>query len=113
MLTPRSLPRRGRLDIQELSPECVNSGAAERLWAARFAAQHERLGVIDLSSFRCGQDVPLAAPVRELCETTGTPLAILHDLDETRPVAALRLRLETFAHAMRARGLGPTPLALP
>ncbi|MCC6994649.1 MAG: hypothetical protein IT370_08580 [Deltaproteobacteria bacterium] len=113
VLTPRSLPRRGRLDVQELSPECVNSGAAERLWAARFAAQHERLGVIDLSSFRCGQDVPLAAPVRELCETTATPLAILHDLDETRPVAALRLRLQTFAHAMRARGLGPTPLALP
>ncbi len=113
VLTPRSLPRRGRLDIQELSPECVNSGAAERLWAARFAAQHERLGVIDLSSFRCGQDVPLAAPVRELCESTGTPLAILHDLDETRPVAALRLRLQTFAHAMRARGLGPTPLVLP
>ena len=96
-------------DVRDLAPECVNSGAAERLWAARFAARHGRLGVVDLSSFKCGQDAPLYAPVREVLDAAGVVTCSLHDLDETRPVASLRLRLRTFAHALAARGLAPAP----
>ena len=108
VLTIRSLPMEpASLDVSELVPGVVNSGTAERLWAARFAAQHGRLGVVDLSSFKCGQDAQLHTPVRELLEQAGVPLCALHDLDETRPVASLRLRLKTFAQAMADKGLAP------
>jgi len=96
-------------DVRDLAPEIVNSGAAERLWAARFAARHGRLGVIDLSSFKCGQDAPMYGPVRDILDAAGVVTCSLHDLDETRPVASLRLRLRTFAHALAARGLAPAP----
>ncbi len=94
-------------DIRDLLPESDNSGTTERLWAARLAAGHGRLGVVDLSSFKCAQDPPSFAPMRALFEDAGTVRCTLHDLDETRPIASLRLRLKTFAHAMQARGLAP------
>ena len=94
-------------DVRDLAPEVANSGVAERLFAARVAARHGRLGVVELSSFKCGQDSPAYGPVRDLLDRAGTPLCTLHDLDETRPVASLRLRLRTFAHAMAERGSGP------
>jgi predicted nucleotide-binding protein (sugar kinase/HSP70/actin superfamily) len=107
----RAVPRDAPADLGDLAPDCVNSGAAERLWAARFAARHGRLGVVDLSSFKCGQDAPVHAVVRELLDGAGVVTCALHDLDETRPVTSLRLRLRTFAQALAARGLGPAPEA--
>jgi predicted nucleotide-binding protein (sugar kinase/HSP70/actin superfamily) len=97
-------------DIRDLLPESDNSGASERLWAARFAAAHGRLGVIDLSSFKCAQDAPTYAPMHSLFERAGTVRCNLHDLDETRPATSLRLRLQTFAHAMQEKGLRPWSL---
>ena len=94
-------------DVRDLAPEVANSGVAERLFAARFAAHHGRLGVVDLSSFKCGQDSPAYAPVRDLLDRAGVPLCTLHDLDESRPVTSLRLRLRTFCHAMIERGRAP------
>jgi predicted nucleotide-binding protein (sugar kinase/HSP70/actin superfamily) len=94
-------------DVRDLAPEAANSGVVERLFAARVAARDGRIGVVDLSNFRCGQDSPAYAPLRELLDRAGTPLATLHDLDETRPITSLRLRLRTFAHAMTERGLRP------
>lgn len=94
-------------DIRDLLPECDNSGASERLWAARFAARHGRLGVVDLSSFKCAQDAPTFVPIRQLFDSAGVVSCSLHDLDETRPVVSLRMRLRTFAHALREKGLMP------
>ncbi len=92
-------------DIRDLLPESDNSGASERLWAARFAASHGRLGVLDLSSFKCAQDPPTYASMRALFDRAGTIRCNLHDLDETRPITSLRLRLKTFAHALGEKGL--------
>jgi predicted CoA-substrate-specific enzyme activase len=94
-------------DVDDLHPESANSGANERLWAARFAARHGRLGVIDLSSFKCTQDAPVAHAVRSVLDDGAVVSCALHDLDETRPVGSLRLKLSTFAHALRERGLSP------
>ena len=128
VLTIRSLPRdaawlarlfapdlaAGRIadpfDVRDLLPESANSGANERLWAARIAARHGRLAVIDLSSFKCAQDAPTAAPIRRLLDEAGVISCALHDLDETRPTSSLRLRLRTFAHALREHGLCAGPL---
>ena len=103
--------RRGAIedpyDVRDLAPEIDNSGGSERLWAARVAARHGGLGVVDLSSFKCAQDAPTHAPVRALLADAGVAYCALHDLDETRPRISLRMRLRTFAGAMKERGLGP------
>jgi predicted nucleotide-binding protein (sugar kinase/HSP70/actin superfamily) len=94
-------------DTRDLHPEMDNSGGAERLWAARIAARHGSLGVLDLSSFKCAQDPPTHTSIRAVLGAARVPHCLLHDLDETRPRTSLRLRLRTFVHAMRERGLGP------
>lgn len=94
-------------DLRDILPESDNSGGAERVWAARVAARHRSFGVIDLSSFKCAQDAPTAAPIASILRGAGTVHCALHDLDETRPRVSLRVRLRTFAHAMRERGLAP------
>jgi predicted nucleotide-binding protein (sugar kinase/HSP70/actin superfamily) len=94
-------------DIRDLHPDSSNSGGNERVWAARFAARHGRIGVVDLSSMKCAQDPPAAGAIRELFDRTSVVSCALHDLDETRPAASLRLRLRTFAQAMADRGLAP------
>ncbi len=94
-------------DVRDLLPECDNSGGAERLWGARVAARHGAIGVLDLSSFKCAQDAPTYAPVRALLADAGVAYCSLHDLDETRPRISLRMRLRTFASALKERGLGP------
>lgn len=105
VLTISSLPRDGDCDVRDLLPGCANSGAAERVWAARFAARHGKLAVVDLSSFKCGQDSPTYGPMKDLLEQAGVVTCALHDMDETRPVTSLRVRLRTFAHALAERGL--------
>jgi predicted nucleotide-binding protein (sugar kinase/HSP70/actin superfamily) len=125
VLTIRSLPREperldrwlrhdlasGRIedpfDIRDLLPDGDNSGSIERVWAARIAAAHGRLGVVDVSSFKCAQDAGTYAPMRTLFETSGTVCCRLHDLDETRPATSLRIRLRTFVHALEQKGLHP------
>lgn len=79
----------------------TNSGDGERLAAARFAGAFPWLVTIELSSFKCGQDASLYAEVASAARgEAGKPFLALHDLDETRPVASLRLRLETFLDAV-------------
>ncbi|MCC7538238.1 MAG: hypothetical protein IT379_18580 [Deltaproteobacteria bacterium] len=110
VLSIRSLPPDDRLspaDVHALAPEVTNSGALERLWAARYAARHGQLAVLDLSSFKCAQDTATAAPIRALLDDARVVTCTLHDLDETRPATSLRTRVRTFAHALSARGFEP------
>ncbi|MFO0558567.1 MAG: acyl-CoA dehydratase activase [Polyangiales bacterium] len=94
-------------DLSEAAPDCDNSGAAERIWAARVAARFRKIGVVDLSSFKCAQDPPTYALVADQLERANVPYCALRDLDETRPRASLRIALLTLSHAMSARGLVP------
>jgi predicted nucleotide-binding protein (sugar kinase/HSP70/actin superfamily) len=83
-------------DLSDL-PFLTNSGDGERLAGARLVGLHPFLAAIDLSSFKCGQDSALYSRVAEAARgPEGKPFLALHDLDETRPVASLRLRLRTF-----------------
>jgi predicted nucleotide-binding protein (sugar kinase/HSP70/actin superfamily) len=83
-------------DLSDL-PFLTNSGDGERLAGARLVGLHPFLVAIDLSSFKCGQDAALYERVADAARgSEGKPFLALHDLDETRPVASLRLRLRTF-----------------
>ncbi len=89
-------------DLSDL-PFLTNSGDGERLAAARLVGQHPFLVAIELSHFKCGQDASLYAHVAEAARgPEGKPFLALHDLDESRPVASLRLRIRTFLSAVEA-----------
>jgi len=78
----------------------TNSGDGEKLAAARVVGAHPYLAAIEVSSFKCGQDASLYGAVERLARRGGRPFLALHDLDETRPVGSLRLRLRTFLDAV-------------
>lgn len=83
-------------DLAEAAPSLTNSGDGEKLSAARLVASHPFLVALEVSSFKCGQDAALYGAIADLARQGGKPFLALHDLDETRPVASLRLRLRTF-----------------
>ena len=100
---PSQLARLGcmaSLDLSVDAPSLTNSGDGEKLIAARVVAAHPYLVAIEVSSFKCGQDASLYGLVSDLSQRGGKPFLALHDLDETRPVASLRLRLRTFLDAV-------------
>ena len=103
VLTTASLPRADRslLDLSTVMPLCTNSGDAEKIWAARVIAAHPHLVAVDLSSFRCGQDAGITGELSNILDGSGKPVLRLHDMDEDRPSASFRVRIETFVAAVR------------
>lgn len=109
-MTLRSLPHSADMlascgcqsphDLSDL-PFLTNSGDGERLAAARFVGSHPFLVAIELSAFKCGQDASLYGHVAAAARGKhDKPFLALHDLDETKPVASLRLRVRTFLDAV-------------
>jgi predicted CoA-substrate-specific enzyme activase len=88
------------LDVSDAAPTLTNSGDGEKLAGARIVASHAYLVALEVSSFKCGQDAALYGEVADLARGGGKPFLALHDLDETRPVGSLRLRLRTFLDAI-------------
>lgn len=107
-LSIRALPKDGHhldplgidLDLADTAPFFTNSGDGEKLAAARIIAAHPYLVAIEVSSFKCGQDASIYGAVAHLARHGGRPFLALHDLDETRPAASLRMRLRTFLDAV-------------
>ena len=46
------------LEINDVWPENYSVNSAQKVWAAKFAARHPNVVVLDLSSFKCGHDAP-------------------------------------------------------
>ncbi len=90
-----------RADLSDLVPAVTNSGCAEKMWAARVIAAVPHLVAVDLSSFRCGQDASVLGLLTDALEATGRPVLRLHDMDEDRPDISVRVRIDTFADAVR------------
>ena len=88
-------------DLSEIAPALTNSGSAEKLWAARVTAADPSLVAVDVSSFRCGQDAAILGTLTDLLDAADKPWLALHDLDEQRPAATIRMRVETFVAAVR------------
>jgi len=91
------------LDIRDVWPEAHTANSAHKVWGAKFAARHAHLAVVDLSSFKCGHDSPTYGLIDNILTTANVPYLALHDLDANRPTGTLRIRLRTFAHALRVR----------
>ncbi len=96
--------RAGRIadvfDIRDVWPENYSVNSAQKVWAAKFAARHPNVAVLDLSSFKCGQDAPTYGLIDKILATSRTPFLTLHDLDANKPGGSIKIRVRTFAYAL-------------
>ena len=89
------------LQLSQVWPENYSVNSSQKVWAANFAAHHPNVAVLDLSSFKCGHDAPTYGLIDTILQTTRTPVAALHDLDANKPGGSIKIRVKTYAHALR------------
>ena len=71
------------------------------MWAAKFAARHPNVVVLDLSSFKCGHDAPTYGLIDNIINSSGTPASALHDIDANKPGGSIKIRVKTYAHTLK------------
>ncbi|MDP6172834.1 MAG: acyl-CoA dehydratase activase-related protein, partial [Rhodospirillales bacterium] len=87
-------------DVRDVWPENYSVNSVQKVWAAKFAARHPNIAVLDLSSFKCGSDAPTYGIIDGIIGAGETPYLALHDLDANKPTGSIQLRVKTFAHAL-------------
>lgn len=95
----RGLP--SPLDINDVWPENYSANSAMKVWAAKFAARHPNLAVLDLSSFKCGHDAPVYAIIDDIIATSATPYSALHDIDANKPGGSIGIRVRTYHYTLQ------------
>ena len=88
------------LEISDVWPENYSSNSAMKVWAAKFAAHHPNVVVLDLSSFKCGHDAPTYGIIDSIISAAGTPYSALHDIDANKPGGSIKIRVKTYAHSL-------------
>lgn len=91
------------LDLRDVWPENYSTNSVMKVWAARFAARHPNLAILDLSSFKCGHDAPTYGLIDSIVKASGTPRLVLHDIDANKPAGSIAIRTKTFGHALQLR----------
>ncbi|MCA9549291.1 MAG: hypothetical protein KC933_04600 [Myxococcales bacterium] len=114
ILSMRSLPKdagyladlfghEGALDVREVWPENYSANSVQKVWAARFAAHHPNVAVLDLSSFKCGHDAPTYGIIDRVIGASGTAWSALHDIDANKPTGSIKIRVKTYDYTLRRR----------
>ncbi|MFO0578025.1 MAG: BadF/BadG/BcrA/BcrD ATPase family protein [Polyangia bacterium] len=91
----------GPLEVQDVWPENYSANSVQKVWAAKFAARHPNLVVLDLSSFKCGHDAPIYGLIDSIIGTSATPYSALHDIDANKPGGSIKIRVKTYAHSLK------------
>ena len=91
------------LDINDVWPENYSANSVQKVWAAKFAARHPNIAVLDLSSFKCGHDAPTYGMIDNIIGTAGAAYSALHDIDANKPTGSLKIRVKTYAHTLSMR----------
>lgn len=89
------------LELNHVWPENYSVNSAQKVWGAVFAAHHPNVVVLDLSSFKCGHDAPVYGLIDSIIEKSKTPYAALHDIDANKPAGSIKIRVKTYAHALK------------
>src|SRR5207302_6410447 len=87
------------LDVSDVWPENYSANSVQKVWAAKFAARHPTVVVLDLSSFKCGHDAPTYGLIDNIISSSRTPYSALHDIDANKPGGSIRIRVKTYAHS--------------
>ncbi|MCZ7686998.1 MAG: hypothetical protein M5U28_52950 [Sandaracinaceae bacterium] len=72
-----------------------------KVWAAKLAARHPNVVLLDLSSFKCGHDAPTYGIIDRIVEKSAVPYSALHDLDANKPGGSIKIRVKTYAHSLK------------
>ncbi len=91
------------LEVTDVWPENYSANSAQKVWAAKFAARHPNVAVLDLSSFKCGHDAPTYGIIDKIISTSNTPYSALHDIDANKPGGSIKIRVKTYAHSLSLR----------
>jgi predicted nucleotide-binding protein (sugar kinase/HSP70/actin superfamily) len=91
------------LDIRDVWPENYSANSAQKVWAAKFAAHHPNVAVLDLSSFKCGHDAPTYGIIDQIITTSNTAYSALHDIDANKPAGSIKIRVRTYVYSLRRR----------
>jgi len=90
------------LDISDVWKTATAASSNLKLWAAKFTARHPNLVAVELSSFKCGHDAPVYSVVERIIERSATPYFCFKDLDENKPIASIKLRVETIDYFLKS-----------
>ncbi len=91
----------GPLDIRDVWPENYSTNSVQKVWAAKFAARHPNVAVLDLSSFKCGHDAPTYGLINDIISASKTPYLAMHDLDANKPAGSQKIRVRTYAYTLQ------------
>jgi len=91
---------RSPLDVSDVWPENYSANSVQKVWAAKFAARHPNVVVLDLSSFKCGHDAPTYGLIDNIISSGRTPYSALHDIDANKPSGSIKIRVKTYAHTL-------------
>lgn len=89
------------LSTSDVWPENYSANSVQKVWAAKLAARHPNLVVLDLSSFKCGHDAPTYGLIDHILSATATPAMNLHDIDANKPGGSILIRVKTYAHTLK------------
>ena len=95
------MPYDSPLSVSDVWPENYSTNSVQKVWAAKFAARHPNVVVLDLSSFKCGHDAPTYGLIDSIISSSGTPYSALHDIDANKPAGSIKIRVKTFAHTLK------------
>lgn len=84
--------------IKDVWTRNFNRNTNLKFWAAKFAAHHPNLSVVDLSSFKCGHDAPTYSYISNILDASDTPHFLFHDIDQNKPRAAFNIRIQTIEY---------------
>lgn len=88
------------LEIHDIWPENYSVNSVQKVWAAKFAARHPNVAVLDLSSFKCGHDAPTYGLIDRIMEAAGSPYSALHDIDANKPAGSIKIRVKTYGYTL-------------
>jgi predicted nucleotide-binding protein (sugar kinase/HSP70/actin superfamily)/activator of 2-hydroxyglutaryl-CoA dehydratase len=91
----------GPLEVSDVWPENYSANSVQKVWAAKFAARHPNVVVLDLSSFKCGHDAPTYGLIDSIISSSATPYSALHDVDANKPGGSIKIRVKTYAHSLK------------
>ncbi|MDR3727071.1 MAG: BadF/BadG/BcrA/BcrD ATPase family protein [Terracidiphilus sp.] len=89
------------LDISDVWKHTFSASSNHKLWAAKFVARHPNLISVELSNFKCGHDAFISRIIEQIVEQSGKPHFSFRDLDENRPLASIRIRIETMDYFLK------------
>ena len=88
-------------DVSDVWPENYSVNSVQKVWAAKFAARHTNVAVLDLSSFKCGHDAPSYGIIDQIISSSKTPYMAMHDIDANKPGGSIKIRVKTYAYTLQ------------